>query len=601
MTDAVPGAKPIDLGSGVVAASFGYREPSLLSLTTVHHDHGVVELTGAPAFDEAIRGDPQATRAYRAMLAADASACCWLEGPRGERPTDAVADATDPARPRWTAWLAGARVEATARVIGADRFELRWTVSGRPAPRRLQVRVAGRLERPALAMVTETDPPASHPVRNVRRAEGGVLTITAPELSTTARLEVSAGRWVVDGAAAHAVVEVEADRLELALTVGLAGSRAAERPTAWASPSAPAAHDRLTARALAYVRGCTALQVGPDERVILTDHRLLPLSWTRDAYYQALLLLAAGTDADLAIVADHLRWLWRRCERPDGTWARSHHADGRRKDRSFQADQQLYPALELCDFWRATGALPDGLHWTDAVATWWSALQGRIDPVTGLLASSENAADDPAGLPFIGSTQVIRWCTARRLAEVAEAGAIGLDPHQLRSVAERTRAAFADAFEHDGPWPYAVDGRGTRLAYHDANDLPLALAPFWGFCDAGDPGWQRTVEFAWSPANPGWYPGERGGLGSAHTPHPWTLGDVQDWLVGRATGDASRCEAAVRRLEAVAFHDGMLPEAYSAATRPDLRIRHWFAWPGAAWGALQLLDAGGDLERRLRA
>ncbi|HEX2142472.1 MAG TPA: hypothetical protein VHK28_09420, partial [Candidatus Limnocylindria bacterium] len=106
---------------------------------------------------------------------------------------------------------------------------------------------------------------------------------------------------------------------------------------------------------------------------------------------------------------------------------------------------------------------------------------------------------------------------------------------------------------------------------------------------------------AWSEANNGWFSGERGGLGSIHTPGPWTLGDVQDWLVGRITDDAPRRDRALRRLEEVAFADGMLPEAYSAEREPDVRIRHWFAWPGAAFGALRLLDQGAALEARLRA
>ena len=58
---------------------------------------------------------------------------------------------------------------------------------------------------------------------------------------------------------------------------------------------------------------------------------------------------------------------------------------------------------------------------------------------------------------------------------------------------------------------------------------------------------------------------------------------------------------ALKRLRAVAFDDGMLPEAYSVTTEPDVRVRHWFAWPGAAVGSLLILDARGDLETVLRA
>jgi meiotically up-regulated gene 157 (Mug157) protein len=104
------------------------------------------------------------------------------------------------------------------------------------------------------------------------------------------------------------------------------------------------------------------------------------------------------------------------------------------------------------------------------------------------------------------------------------------------------------------------------------------------------------MEFAFSDQNPGYFPGERGGLGSAHTPAAWTLGDIQAWIRARITGDGDGMAAATQRLREVAFHDGMLPEAYSTTRAPDVRIRHWFAWPGAAFGALQLLDARGELD-----
>jgi hypothetical protein len=53
-------------------------------------------------------------------------------------------------------------------------------------------------------------------------------------------------------------------------------------------------------------------------------------------------------------------------------------------------------------------------------------------------------------------------------------------------------------------------------------------------------------------------------------------------------GDPVVAGEAMARLEEVAFADGMLPEAYG--TDDGVRIRHWFAWPGAALAALRLLD-----------
>jgi len=347
---------------------------------------------------------------------------------------------------------------------------------------------------------------------------------------------------------------------------------------------------RLIARALAYVRGCTGLAVAPDERVLLTDHRILPLSWTRDAYYQALLLLVADGDGDRTRVADHLRWLWRRCRRPAGRWVRSRHANGEPKDLAFQADEQLYPLVELADYWRVAGDLPDGVEWRAVVPAAWAAALAALDPAVGLIGSDENAADDRAELPFIAASQVLLWYAAVRLAEPGLAARTGLSPSTLAVTAAGVRGAFARHLVSGGGWAYATDGHGRTRSYHDANDLPTALAPLWGFCATDDAAWRATMTFAFSDANPAFSVQPPRGLGSVHTPGTWTLGDVQAWLVARAIGDAHGTAAAVGRLQEAAFADAMLPEAYTFGPGPAVRTRQWFAWPGAAFGAFSLLD-----------
>jgi meiotically up-regulated gene 157 (Mug157) protein len=183
------------------------------------------------------------------------------------------------------------------------------------------------------------------------------------------------------------------------------------------------------------------------------------------------------------------------------------------------------------------------------------------------------------------------------VAEVAEEGSLALDASAFRSTAAAVRRRFDDGFvEDEAAWPYAVDGAGLRIAYHDANDLPVALAPLWGFCGRDDAGWLATMAFGLSDFNPGWHAGGRAGLGSAHTPGAWTLGDIQAWVRARTVGDPAAAQAALQRLDAVAFEDAMLPEAYDNG---GARIRHWFAWPGAALAALRLLHRDGRLEERL--
>ena len=62
--DADAWPKPLDVGNGQVCASFAV-DGSWLSLGCVHPRHGFVELTGAPVFDEAWRGQPDAVRRHR--------------------------------------------------------------------------------------------------------------------------------------------------------------------------------------------------------------------------------------------------------------------------------------------------------------------------------------------------------------------------------------------------------------------------------------------------------------------------------------------------------------------------------------------------------
>jgi uncharacterized protein len=452
-------------------------------------------------------------------------------------------------------------------------------------------------------------------------AQGTVLRLHDRALPAVARLDVAVAGgategWRVDAGAARLAISWDPGRdptLEITVTCALAPqdpgppangpggppppgprrSRAGPPPAGLQLPARLRPRlFRLVDGVLGYVLGCTALAVIPGERCIVTDHRLLQLSWTRDAYHQARLLLAAGQlePRALDVVDDHLRWLWFRCDRADG-WMRSHLPNGAVKDRAFQADQQLYPVLELLDYREATGTWPETPPgrpgWGEVVAEAWRALP--VDPELGLIPGQENPADDPASLPYLLSTQILLWHTATRLR--AHAGELGLAALPLAGAADTVRDAIRDRFTCPGPfggqWAYETDGRGRFRRYHDANDLPTALAPLWGLCPPDDPQWSATMRFALDPANPGWSPGRWGGLGSAHTPGTWPLGDIQEWVAASLLGDTARAERALDRLLTVAAPDGLLPETYDSGTGRWL-ARPWFAWPAATLAALAL-------------
>jgi uncharacterized protein len=561
-----------DVGDGSVCASFA-ADGSWLSVGTTDPDVGFVELSGMPPFPDDSRGDVAAVRAYRLLMEDASSAFLRVHG----------------AVPIQRAASSGT-VTQTYAVHGAGP---------------VVVEFAGHLDRPAYAEVTDVSPLPAIDLGSRASIDGNRLRLCSTA-GVGARIDVepaavAAVLWVA-ASPNTATIELPGESTG-GFTVTVAVGRDTVAPAAAAKSGTlvdgvasnwlvvPDRHRAtvfgIAGAALRYSLGCTVLTAGDGFRTILTDHRILPLSWTRDAYYQARALLAAGV-ADDSIGA-HLRWLWLCCDRPDHLWQRSHQANGQVKDVAVQADQQLYPILELLDHRDVLGRWPPPeapAEWGRLVTATWDALP-RSD-ATCMLRSEENPADDPADLPLLLSTEVLHWTAARRLA--AHAVELGLERRAAELVAEAAavRSAVARGFAVDGPfgtqWAYAIDACGGQRLYHDANDLPVALAPLVGFVAPDDKAWQATMRFAFSPHNPAFVPGRGGGLGSLHTPGVWPLGDVQEWVWASIAGDDRRVDRVLSRLAAVHRH-GMLPEAYDPASA-EWRSRRWFAWPGAAIAAI---------------
>jgi hypothetical protein len=598
--------KPYDLGNGLVCASFG-AEGSWLSLAAPHPVNGLVELSGAPAFPVERDGQVDLVRAHRAHLTDPATAMLRVVGARPE--PELLGAGWRLRGDGWAAQVDAWAEEAAPTVV--QRYVL--TADG---PGGLRFEFRGRLDRPAYAEITPGGPiPPSLPPQ-VSDLEGATLSVRSPlgVADPLVRVEVTARGLSLAGWAespAGTFLEVSWDGpladvpLLVSVTMACGVPTQSPRPQGWRSadpgtvPTGPASPGTagIATAAVRYTLGCTALEVAVDECCILTDHRLLPLSWTRDAYYQAALLLAVAPELPeaAAVVERHLTWLWRSSRDDGGVWRRSHLSTGAVKDSGYQVDQQLFPLLELADFRRTTGRWPGGAAagWGEDVRRVWAGLP-RDD--NGLVPGEENPADDPSELPYLLSSQLLLGYVARRISEYdAE---LGVEDLQLGEDAGRTLEVVRSTYACPGPygvqWAYEADGLGGHRLYHDANDVPTALAPLWGLCAADDPHWRATMRFAFSEHNPGLVPGHLAGLGSAHTPGVWPLGDAQEWAVAVAEGDRSRGDAVVARIAQVAGVDGMLPETYDAGTG-DWLARHWFAWPGSLVGLLHatLVDGRG--------
>ena len=588
-----PQRKPLDVGNGLVCASFA-TDGAWLSMGTPHPHVGLVELTGAAAFPAARDGDVDAVRAHRVGLTEPGSAVL--------RVLDVRAGGND-GDPAWQlqgdGWSAHAEAFADPGLPTVTQ-ELRVRSDSAGS---LTVAFSGRLDRPGYAEITPGGPipPSLPPTRIAPGA--GTLHLTVPDEMTAASVTVASrdldvGEWQATHAGATASVRWPGPvtQARLSLSVELVSGWSGPSPRQAVRPPRPATGsglDRIEAAAIRYTLGCTALEVDDQMCCVLTDHRLLPLSWTRDAYYQVALLLSRVDLPDVVgVVERHLAWLWRRGCDGEGVWRRSHLATGAVKDTGYQVDQQLFPVLELVDFRKVLGRFPAGSPswWGDQVRQVW---QGLPRDEGGLVPGEENPADDPAEYPYLLSSQLLLAYTARRLAEYESE--LGVQDLRLRRDAEEVLGAVRRTFSCAGPfgeqWSYEADGSGGHRLYHDGNDVPTALAPLWGLCDRADPRWIATMRFAFSGHNPGYVAGRLGGLGSAHTPGVWPLGDAQEWAVAVAAGDRSRARAVRDRIELVASADGMLPETYRSDSGVWL-ARHWFAWPGSLVGLLHATFAG---------
>jgi len=550
------GVKPLDFGADGTIGSLD-TNGRVVALNTYHPQHGFVTLTTADPFDETRRYDPAAVRAYRAELTALRGF-----GPHFGQPVlQRQALLLDGALPHVRLTLgSGDVVEVTTWAQDGGALQC-WEHPG-AAPR-----WRGRLslQRCAYTQLTEGGP-VPMPATQTRAAlANGVLTLENPALGWAAAI---AG-FAPDDAWEHV------SEGPLALDVP---GRPDASVLAWGfGPTAAAARDaalRLaaqdSARLLEQVRGlwhARRAESPPDDlgwrgllygwmmgvpvgegACILTDHMLLPLSWKRDAYYVARALLGwrhEGND----LVRRHLLWTFETAERRDGAWGRCYLANGRIKDGAYQLDQQLFPLLELAEYAQETGDWRTWERLRAQVGAVFEAVLARRTGERWLFPTDETPADDPMVLPYHLSSQILMWRVLRRMAQIEPDGAWWGMADAVRDEVQRSFIA-----RHTGAsiYAYASDGEGHVHFYHDANDVPLALAPAWGFVAADDPVWRWLGAYARALAA-GRHPGpDYRAVGGRRWPRPPRPGAPDGRLaVGRRAARSDVCRQHARRVAAL--------------------------------------------------
>jgi hypothetical protein len=576
--------KPLDVGNGIVAGSVtpGGR---WLSLGISHPVHGRVELTALDPFTGG-RFDQSQVRAYRESLAdprrpsfgfdqLDAEpSSVWLaedsfpsaivERPEGRFESIVVA----PAGRRGVIQIV--RIKATTEIRGPT-----WTSTMRLARAEYTQLTAGGALPDAhshnrISMHQRNDWPDSLFLLE-DRALGAAATIAATYAEIPAGSEATAILVISLGLDPSATMTEAHELARDAET--LVEQHLNERRRLWTGLDLDGAIAHPVRRGVSYAVDCSASRTA-DAVAILADHQILPLVWTRDAYYvcRALLAIGAREPRIRGLVDGFIRWTFDVAETVEGWWPRASLGSGAVKDPAFQLDQQLWPLLLIADYARLTGDASTRAHYAGSCASVMDRLLAARTPF-GLIATAETPADDPLRQPYHFSSHVLLW---RAL--------VAFDRPDASEVRDATLRHFAS----EGRFAYAIAGPDAASArhYHDANDFPTVFAPGWGFCSVDDPRWRATIDFAWSIANEGYFAGTLAGLGSVHTPHPWPLGDLQEIVLARVTKDAARERRAKERLALVETWDGLLPEAYDEASGA-VASRHWFAWPAALRALLE--------------
>lgn len=337
-------------------------------------------------------------------------------------------------------------------------------------------------------------------------------------------------------------------------------------------------------------------------------------------------------------------------------WRRSYLINGQPKDGTvYQLDTQLYPFLQLCDFYKDVAkadVLDDAerefVHSIISSETFRHVLldlMDREDSDLKLFKTDETPADDDASkFPFHLSSNILVWYTMTQLAELLHK--IKAWPEFHPSCLEKLGGRVAggimkhlvcDCDDGSGQqmFAYGLDPRKAKddpsrhRRYHDGNDMPTLFAPEWCFvgqhgshaddCDDCDEDrrkrglalWEKTMEWAFTPdpnwtvdpatrtRTPGYNSGYAGngsepfhGLGSDHSEGAWVLGFFQEWKYARIMGDKGREARAWAKITGSMQWDGTFSEAVGVHDG-KCTSKAWFSWPGAMIAA-ELIDEVAD-------
>lgn len=222
-------------------------------------------------------------------------------------------------------------------------------------------------------------------------------------------------------------------------------------------------------------------------------------------------------------------------------------------------------------------------------------LDGYGDPArsVGMIFSMFRPSDDACIYPLFVPANLFAMRALDLLCELATvvikdtklaAGCADLRNQVSQAVAKHGSIAHP---EFGDIWAYEVDGYGNALMMDDANAPGLLSLPYLECCEAGNPAYQRSRNFALSGANPYFFNGKAAaGIGSPHTGlgQIWPLSIVMRALTSTNDAEIATCLTWLRNTNA---GTDFMHESFDK-NNPQKFTRPWFAWADTLFGELIL-------------
>jgi hypothetical protein len=222
-------------------------------------------------------------------------------------------------------------------------------------------------------------------------------------------------------------------------------------------------------------------------------------------------------------------------------------------------------------------------------------LAGYGNPIkpNGLICSGFRPSDDACIYPFFIPANLFAAVTLDRIAEIS--AAVYNDPRfatQCSGFARQVRAAVMQHGtvrhpDHGEILAYEIDGFGNTLSMDDANAPGLLSLAYLDLLPQQDALYQRTRNFALSPANPYFYRGTAAeGIGGPHIGQDfvWPMSILIRALTSTSDTEIAKC---LQMLCTTTAGTNFMHEAFHKDD-PANYTRPWFAWANGLFGELLL-------------